>query len=161
LLEIRELEPVDAARMLPLNNAHASETSLLDEPGMLALLRHAFYCRGADGGATAFLIAFDQNAPYDNPNFNWFRQRYQQFLYIDRVIVADRARGAGLARRLYEDLFARAHQAGHTRVVCEVNIDPPNPVSDAFHVAMQFTAVGQAVIHDGAKTVRYLERVLV
>lgn len=159
-MEIRELEPADAARMLSLNNAHASETSLLDESGMSALLRHAFYRRGADGGAAAFLIAFDRNAPYDNPNFNWFRQRYEQFIYIDRVIVAGEARGAGLARRLYEDLFAKARQTGHTRVVCEVNIDPPNPVSDAFHATMQFTAVGQAAIHDGAKTVRYLERVL-
>jgi uncharacterized protein len=42
----------------------------------------------------------------------------------------------------------------------EVNIEPPNPVSEAFHVAMGFDGVGQATIHNGAKTVRYFEKTL-
>jgi hypothetical protein len=45
-------------------------------------------------------------------------------------------------------------------VVCEVNSDPPNPASDAFHAAMEFSEVGRAAIHHGSKTVRYLARVL-
>jgi uncharacterized protein len=39
-----------------------------------------------------------------------------------------------------------------------VNSDPPNPASDAFHAALGFEVVGEAAIHDGAKTVRYLAR---
>jgi hypothetical protein len=146
--------------MLLLNNAHGYETSFLDESGMAALLGKAFYRRGIDHGATAILIAFDQNAPYDNPNFRWFQERYESFVYIDRVIVANAARGQGLARRLYEDLFAVARLAGHCRVVCEINLDPPNPASDAFHDAMNFAAVGQAVLYGGAKEVRYFEKIL-
>jgi predicted GNAT superfamily acetyltransferase len=160
LREIQDLELADLARMLTLNNAHASETSLLDVSGMSALRSLAFYSRGIDGGATAILIALDQNALYDNPNFNWFRQRYEQFIYIDRVIVAGEARGRGLARMLYEDLFAEARQSGHRRVVCEVNLDPPNPISDAFHAGMGFAAVGKAVLPDRAKRVRYFERIV-
>jgi uncharacterized protein len=45
-------------------------------------------------------------------------------------------------------------------VVCEVNSDPPNPVSDAFHLAMEFIEVGRAAIRQGSKTVRYLAREL-
>jgi predicted GNAT superfamily acetyltransferase len=45
-------------------------------------------------------------------------------------------------------------------VVCEVNSEPPNPASDAFHAAMGFTEVGRATIHQGRKTVRYLTREL-
>jgi len=45
-------------------------------------------------------------------------------------------------------------------VVCEVNIEPPNPVSEAFHVVTGFEAVGQATIHNGMKTVRYFEKIL-
>jgi uncharacterized protein len=125
-----------------------------------ALLKAAFYARGTDGGMTAFLIALDHNAPYVNPNFSWFKERRKSFVYIDRVIVAQASRGRGIARRLYQDLFAEAKQAGHDRVVCEVNIHPPNPASEAFHQTMGFTGIGDAIIHDGKKTVRYFEKIL-
>jgi predicted GNAT superfamily acetyltransferase len=81
-------------------------------------------------------------------------------VYIDRIIVSAEARGQGLASRLYEELFAAASRAGHRRVVCEVNIAPPNPASLAFHAAIGFTAVGEAAIHNGSKSVRYLEKLL-
>jgi hypothetical protein len=45
-------------------------------------------------------------------------------------------------------------------VVCEVNADPPNPASDAFHAALGFAAVGSAANHGGGKTVRYFCREL-
>jgi hypothetical protein len=45
-------------------------------------------------------------------------------------------------------------------VVCEVNIEPPNPASDKFHRAMGFEEVGQASIHGGTKTVRYFEKMI-
>lgn len=45
-------------------------------------------------------------------------------------------------------------------VVCEVNRDLPHPASDAFHAAQGFTEVGQATIHQGSKTVRYLARAI-
>jgi predicted GNAT superfamily acetyltransferase len=158
--EFEELGPASLEAALSLNNAHAKETSLLDEWSLGVLLNIAFYARGLDRGATALLIALDHNAPYDNPNFNWFKQRLDAFVYIDRIIVADCARSRGIARRLYLDLFAASERAGHTRVVCEVNMAPPNPASDAFHAAMGFVEVGRATIHDGLKTVRYFEKAL-
>jgi predicted GNAT superfamily acetyltransferase len=157
---IHDLTLADAPVILSLNNPHASETSLLDEFGMIALLKMAFYARGIDRGATALLLALDQNAPYENTNFKWFKASRKSFVYIDRIIVADSVRGLGIARLLYEDLFAAAIRSGHHRVVCEVNLDPPNPASDAFHQAMGFHEVGQAAIHGGKKTVRYFEKLL-
>ncbi len=157
------LHPLDSLQIsaaLALNNAHATETSLLDAESMTALIEIAFYARGVAGGAAALLIALDHNAAYDNPNFNWFVRRMHQFVYIDRVIVADSVRGKGMARRLYEDLFAEALRAGHESVVCEVNRHPPNPASDAFHAAMGFVEIGQAAIHGGTKTVRYFKKAL-
>ena len=147
------------AALLALNNDHAEELSLLDRAGLDALLREAFYARRL-GALDAALIAFDQDADYASPNFLWFRERYPRFVYVDRVLVAPRARGRGLARALYEDLFAPARAAGHDRIVCEVNRNPPNPGSDAFHAALGFAEVGAADIHGGAKTVRYLMRAL-
>jgi predicted GNAT superfamily acetyltransferase len=102
----------------------------------------------------------NQDADYDSPNFLWFRARYGRFVYVDRIVVEPAARGQGHARRLYEDLFAAAARAGHERVVCEVNRDPPNAASDGFHAALGFAEIGHATIHGGRKTVRYLERPL-
>jgi predicted GNAT superfamily acetyltransferase len=157
---VRRLTSLDPSSALILNNAHAKETSELDLAGMIALIHIARYARGIDGGATALLIALDQTAPYVNPNFAWFKARLESFVYIDRVIVAASARGKGLARLLYEDLFTFARQAGQTRAVCEVNLDPPNSASDAFHANMGFLEIGQAAIHSGVKTVRYFEKSL-
>jgi predicted GNAT superfamily acetyltransferase len=157
---IGNLSLLDKTAVLSLNNASAKETSALDEAGLRTLLNMAFYARGIDRGATAFLIALEHNAAYVNPNFLWFQASRESFVYIDRIIVLISARGQGIARALYEDLMAAAKRGRHDRVVCEVNIEPPNPISEAFHVAMGFNAVGQATIHNGAKTVRYFEKML-
>jgi predicted GNAT superfamily acetyltransferase len=157
---IDDLRARDAAVILSLNNEHAKETSALDHASLTALLDMAFYARGVDWGATAFLIALDHNGSYENPNFAWFKASGKSFVYIDRIIVSSGARGLGIGRLLYDDLFAMAKQAGQYRVVCEVNIEPPNHVSEAFHLAMGFDGIGQATIHNGAKTVRYFEKTL-
>lgn len=156
LLPIRE---ADRPAVLALNNLHAAELSLLDHPRLDKLLGEAFHARRV-GALDAFMIAFDQDADYDSPNFLWFRERYPRFVYVDRIVVDAAARGRGLARRLYEDLFQAARDAGHAVVTCEVNVEPPNPASDAFHAALGFREVGAATIHGGAKSVRYFARQL-
>lgn len=157
---ICDLSFLDATSVLFLNNINAKETSTLDEAGLKGLLDMAFYARGIERGATAFLIALEHSAAYVNPNFMWFQASRRSFVYIDRIVVSISARGQGIARLLYEDLFAAAKLCGHDRVVCEVNIEPPNPISEAFHLAMGFEAVGQATIHNGRKTVGYFEKTI-
>jgi hypothetical protein len=146
-----------ASALLALNNEHALELSWLTPERLMHLAAQAFDAKRI-GEVDAFLFAFDQSADYDSPNFVFFRDRYPRFVYVDRIVVASSARGRGLARRLYRDLFAQAARAGHDCVVCEVNSEPPNPASDAFHAALGFSAVGSASIHGGSKTVRYLMR---
>lgn len=146
--------------ILALNNEHARELSWLELPKLRHLVGEAFLALRA-GEADAFLLAFDQDADYDSTNFLWFKAHYPRFAYVDRVAVATHARGRGLARAFYETLFARARAAGHTLVACEVNSDPPNPGSDAFHAAMGFREVGSAAIYGGERTVRYFVRELV
>ncbi|WP_082769813.1 GNAT family N-acetyltransferase, partial [Phenylobacterium sp. CCH9-H3] len=117
-MTVADLEGAGAA-LLALNNAHARELSWLTADRLAALVGEAFAARRV-GLADALLIAFDQDAAYDSPNFLWFRDRYDRFVYVDRIVVAEAARGRGLARALYLDLFAAAKAAGHARVVCEV-----------------------------------------
>jgi hypothetical protein len=74
--------------------------------------------------------------------------------------VEQTARGRGHARRLYADLIGKAAAADRNVIVCEVNANPPNPASDAFHAALGFAEVGAASIHGGTKTVRYFARAI-
>lgn len=152
-----DLAGADGETLLALNNAHAVELSWLEPERLAHLVAEAFVARRV-GVADALLLTFDQAADYDSVNYLWFRARYPTFVYVDRVVVADSARGRGLARALYDALFAAAKAAGHDRIVCEVNSDPPNPASDKFHAALGFVPVGTAQIHGGKKTVTYLER---
>jgi predicted GNAT superfamily acetyltransferase len=141
--------------LLDLNNANKTELSFLDEEGFQHLLNQS-YLATCVGWTKAFLISLDQDADYGGVNFCWFRDRYDRFIYIDRIVVAPEARGRGIAKALYENLIDYARRDGHEQIVCEVNSEPPNPGSDAFHASFGFQAVGEATIHAGTKTVRYL-----
>ena len=156
------VQPITSASLPPilaLNNAHARELSWLEMPKLEHLVGEAFLALRV-GEADAFLLAFDQDADYDSTNFLWFKARYPRFAYVDRVAVSEQARGKGIARQFYETLFDKARAAGHTIVACEVNSDPPNPGSDAFHAAMGFAEVGTASIYGGERTVRYFVKTL-
>lgn len=145
------------AELLHVNNASATETSLLTKERFNHLIDIARVATCVPPAA-AFLLAFEQSDDYDGGHFLWFRNRFETFLYIDRVVVAHGYRRHGLGRALYADLFRRARELGHTTIVCEVNLRPPNPTSDKFHAAHGFAEVGQATFEAGAKTVRYLLR---
>jgi uncharacterized protein len=141
--------------LLRVSNASATETSLLSPDRFDQLIDCASMALVIPP-ATAFLLAFEQSDDYDGGHFLWFRSRFEKFLYIDRVVVAKEYRRNGLGRMLYGEAFKRAADLGHVPVVCEVNLQPPNPISDSFHVAQRFEEVGRAIIDNGSKTVRYL-----
>jgi hypothetical protein len=151
---------LDEAAVLALNNAHAVETSHLTAAALAALRAQAFLAIGVERGAAAFLISLDDAARYGSPNFAWFKARFGRFVYVDRIVTAAHARGRGLARALYAQLFARAAEAGHSRIVCEVNAEPPNPISQAFHDALRFEFLDRCEVAEQHKVVNYLVRQL-
>ncbi len=77
--------------MLALNNAHAQELSWLESGKLQHIAAHAFLARRI-GEVDAFILALDQDAPYDSPNFLWFRDRYPRFVYVDRRLIGARTR---------------------------------------------------------------------
>lgn len=157
-MAIRQVSRDDFAWVIALGNANQVETGPLDEDRLTRLVEASYVSRVAEPDL-GFLITFIPTSRYDSPNFVWFVERMDCFVYVDRIVVAAHARGQGIARRFYEGLFARAKADGYEHVVCEVNSDPPNPISDQFHAALGFTPVGQATLSNG-KSVTYLSRAL-
>jgi predicted GNAT superfamily acetyltransferase len=99
-----------------------------------------------DGLPSGFLLGMTRDADYQSENFQWFKERYDAFLYVDRLAVdaASRVRGAGTAMYRAAERFAR--EAGLPIVCCEVNVDPPNPGSLAFHGKIGFERVGEQMM---------------
>jgi uncharacterized protein len=141
--------------ILALNHQSEHFLSPLDSAKLARLAKETGYFQVAVAEETvaAFLLAFLPEADYNNPNFLWFKARYDRFVYIDRVVVGEAFRGRHLAGRLYADLQAQATARKVPRLACEIHIDPPNPISLRFHEKHGFTEVGRQFIEDQKKIV--------
>ncbi len=92
---------------------------------------------------TGFVLVMLEGLGYESLNYRWLSERYDRFAYVDRIAVAEAARG----RRIGEALYAAAIEAfaGNRPVLlAEVNLEPPNPGSLRFHKRLGFREVGTA-----------------
>ncbi|MBC8363577.1 MAG: GNAT family N-acetyltransferase [Actinobacteria bacterium] len=108
-----------------------------------------------DSSLVGFLVGLEgPGLDYDSSNYRWFEQRYENFLYVDRVVVDPSGQGRGIGRSLYGAFVERAE--GHRFLCAEVNIRPRNDVSLAFHDAFGFCGVGEQDTEGGSKRVLML-----
>ena len=142
---IRDVRAEDLSEALALNNAAVPNMNELDLHAMRHFAESAPWFRVAEREASleGFIIALRPDSVYDSPNFRWFQARYDDFVYVDRIVVAARARRSGAGRALYADLEAWARGIEAPILCAEVNLRPPNPVSLEFHLAGGWKEVGQ------------------
>jgi len=161
MITIEPLARGDRGAFLALNNACVPHVNALEPATLEAILAQAAVVLAArqDDRLIGGLIALGDKARYASANYRWFRARYDAFLYVDRVLVRQSSRGAGLGRKLYRAL-EEAAPMDVTRILCEVNEDPPNPISLAFHTHMGFHEVGRLAHPDTGKCVVMMERPL-
>ncbi|WP_191084135.1 GNAT family N-acetyltransferase [Roseococcus microcysteis] len=158
-MQIRDITEADLPALLALNNSEAEAVNEMTLDAFEGRLRNAYAARmTADG--TGFLLAFDHATPPQGPNHAWFTARESYFAYVDRVVVAPAARGKGVASALYEDLAAIARADKIALLVCEVNLEPLNEISMAFHERRGFTIAGESLDHRYGKRVRYLRKAI-
>lgn len=124
------------------------------------VLAAAFRVATGAGEPLGVLVAFRPGADYGSDNYRWFSGAYDDFVYIDRVMVDEAARGRGIARRLYADIEALARGWQAPRLVCEVNIRPANDASHRFHDRLGFREVGRQETEGGRKLVSLLTKPL-
>lgn len=120
----------------------------------------AAYFRVAEsnGRLAGFLIAVTPETDYPSPYFAWFCQRYTQFIYIDRIVVAGWARRRGVARALYRDVERFACEQAYLLTV-DVYSQPPNDISLTFHRNYGFEEIGSQEVEQGTKTVvKFMKR---
>lgn len=142
--QVREVGARDHLTILALNLESEHFLSPMNGEQLSGLLACAGNHRvlEVDGQVVAFLIALESGADYDSPNYQWFNRDRSDFVYVDRVVVSSQQRGRGYASKLYDELFGFARERGLHQVVCEYNLEPPNPASRAFHASYGFSEVG-------------------
>jgi predicted GNAT superfamily acetyltransferase len=154
-MRIRDATTADFDAVLALNEASVSLLSPLSPQRLAELHAQAalHHVAEREEQVVAFLLAFREGADYASPNYRWFAERYRRFLYVDRVVVADAARGHGVGTLLYRDMFEFAAASAVDLVTCEFDVVPPNPVSERFHARFGFHEVGRQWVADGRKQV--------
>jgi uncharacterized protein len=150
MTQFRAATQSDFPAILTLNHQSEHFLSPLDPAKLARLAKEAAFFKVAtsEKSIAGFLLAFLPQANYDNRNFLWFKARYNDFLYIDRIVISEDFRGRHLATSFYDRLEIRAIALGVSRLACEIHIDPPNPVSLQFHEKQGFAEVGQQTISD-------------
>ncbi|MFS8120698.1 MAG: GNAT family N-acetyltransferase [Microcoleus sp.] len=158
-----EIIPLDnATTLLEINNAAVPDVGVLTAvkarwlaeqvvmPGLAVL----------DGRQAGVVVVLSDNCGYASDYYRWFTDRYQDFLYIDRIVVADWTRGRGVAQALYQEID-RLAQERRLAIAADVYSEPPNTPSLNFHRKVGFQEVGSqyfpAINKTAAKFMKYAE----
>ena len=148
-LELRRLT-VDHTDLLvqatALNQANVPEVGPVDQSKMASLVAMSWVSLAVvdtahEQALAGFCIVMEPDAPYTSVNYRWFADRYDDFVYLDRVAVDSNHRRRGLGSLLYREVERLG--ASRSWFTLEVNIVPPNQPSLDFHHRLGFVEVGQ------------------
>jgi len=158
-LTVRDVRTHELDAILALNNAAGSTILPLGGTDISRLADHASYLRVAesDGQIAGFLLALREGTPYDSSNYRWFSERYSEFLYIDRIVIARPYRRLGLGRVFYADVTSYA-EVRVPVLTCEVFLEPRDDISVLFHGTYGFQEVGQQTMADVGRRVALLAK---
>jgi predicted GNAT superfamily acetyltransferase len=157
-MQILRIEPEDYDAVLALNEESVPHVNLIGAAELQWFVENAACTRivKIDDRLAGFLIGLRPGLEYASPNYQWFCDNYDDFAYIDRVIVSTWARRRGVADALYAAFSSS--QSDAPVMTCEVNIRPSNEGSMLFHKQMGFRQVSSHEIDGGDKEVALMEK---
>ncbi|MFC3053053.1 GNAT family N-acetyltransferase [Kordiimonas pumila] len=155
---IRGATTADFPAILALNEEFVEYLSPLNTERLEMLVHMSAYLRVivSGGCVKGFLLAFAGGAAYDSTNYQWFNDRYDSFLYIDRIVIAADCQGKQFGRLLYDDLSLFGQAVNVKLLTCEYNVQPLNEGSAKFHASYGFKEVGTK-LSGGGRTVVSLQ----
>jgi len=101
---IRPIEPDDIDTIVDLNQGALEGVGPLDYESAALLVKQADQALvlDDDGDVAGFVITLPTGATYDSSRYEWFEDRLDDYVYLDRIVVADTHRRQGVASRLYD-----------------------------------------------------------
>lgn len=155
MIKIRKYTSLDLDWLVKLNNdcvpsvdPHTAET----------MKQNVAYCDYSmivtrDEEQLGAVLLMREGKQYKSKNYAWHNAHNKQHLYVDRIIVSEKARGLGVGRKLYEFAMQMASE-DNVPLTAEVNTVPNNPQSHAFHEALGFGIAGETE-HEPGYAVRF------
>jgi hypothetical protein len=152
-IRIRDANENDFPAIVEINAAEVIYTSDMDIERLGLLDSIAAYHRVAvyNQVVVGFLLAMSDGTSYINDNYRWFMQRYEKFLYVDRIVIKPGYQGQNIGTMLYKDAISFAKKASIPRITCEIYSFPPNKRSLAFHAGLGFREVGEQFLENTGK----------
>ena len=141
-MRLRPITDADHPEVLALNERNVELLAPMDEARLVVLraLADRALVIDVEGAFAGFVITFAAGSAYDGENFAWFSERYEDFGYLDRVVIHEDFRRRGLGSLVYDEPESSCRRPVFA---LEVNLDPPNAASLAFHQARGYSEVGQ------------------
>jgi predicted GNAT superfamily acetyltransferase len=143
-MDVREITFDDLDAVVDMNQTALEGVGPLDSEGLALLIKQADQALvlDDDGDIAGFVITLPTGATYESSRYAWFEKRLEDYVYLDRIVVAEDHRRQGVASRLYDEI------EGDKPVALEVYED--NEGSLEFHRGRGFEPVGE--LEHGGKT---------
>ena len=100
-----------------------------------------------------FAIVMGSLSEYSSPNFLYFKKKYNDFMYIDRIAISEKYQRKGFGSLIYNELYNQSKNLV-IPLCCEVNTKPINQQSLDFHKKLGFSIIEE--ISFGKKIVAML-----
>ena len=142
-MELRALSFDDVEAMWTINEQGLPGTGQVSRQELRDLLTLSILPVGAfeEEEMLGFVICLPPRTTYGSLNYAWFNERFDSFIYVDRIAVLESHRNKGVGTNLYERVVAYS-QENNIPIAAEVNLEPPNPGSMRFHHRFGFEEVG-------------------
>ncbi|MCH1443716.1 MAG: GNAT family N-acetyltransferase [Candidatus Poseidoniaceae archaeon] len=156
-METRPLTQSDVHSIWSINEQGLPGTGQVSEEEVSDLLKLSTLSFGVfrKEELVGFVICLSPRTEYKSLNYGWFNEKYDDFIYVDRIAVSLDHRNKGIGSKIYAEVIAYS-QEHEIPVAAEVNLNPPNPGSMRFHHRFNFKQVG--VFNHEQKSVTMLLR---
>lgn len=159
---IRDYQADDREVFLAINQMNLPDVGPMDGDKLDLFIAEAAQLSvvDVDGAVVGIMVLLGPGSSYASPNYRWFSERYEDFVYVDRIALAPAARGQGWGPALYERFEALAVERGAPVMLAEVNTVPRNDRSLRFHSIAGFDEVARCQPYGGDEEVAMLVKTL-
>ena len=156
-MDLRELQNEDISEIWEINEQGLPGTGKVNHEEIEALLEISELAIGVfeHSKLLGFVICLLPGTNYGSLNYAWFNQKYDDFIYVDRIAVSQTHRNQSIGSLIYQKVveYSKQHKVP---IAAEVSIYPPNPGSMRFHYRFNFTEVG--ILEHESKSVTMMLR---